>query len=231
MRVAVADDEVELASHMVAVLEAAGIACDSFPNGTGIQSALKRDTYDVVLLDWNMPGLTGFEVLDWAVNSLEAPPPFIMLTARSAQEDIVLALEAGASDYIVKPESAAIIVARVRAVARRNASRDRERTSTFGPFTFDNMERTVSVDGSEARLTAKEYELASLLFQNLNRPLSRGYLLSEIWGSSEGVETRTLDMHVSRIRAKLGLRAECGFAIQSVFGFGYRLESFDSQGD
>lgn len=231
MRVAVADDEVELAAQVVAVLENAGIACDSFPNGTAIQTALKRDTYDVLLLDWNMPAMSGIEVLKWAVSTMEAPPPIIMLTARSEQDDIVKALEAGACDYIVKPESPAIIVARVRAAARRNAQAERERTSTFGPYSFDNLERSVTVDGNEVKLTSKEFDLAALFFRNLNRPLSRSYLLAEIWGSSEGVETRTLDMHVSRIRSKLGLRADAGFAIQSVFGFGYRLERFDDEGE
>ena len=230
MRVAVADDEVDLAAQVAAVLENSGISCESFSSGTAIQTALKRDTYDVLLLDWNMPGLSGLEVLNWAVGSLEAPPPIIMLTARGEQDDIVKALEAGACDYIVKPESPAIIVARVRATARRTAQPERERTSTFGPYMFDNLQRTVTVDGNEAKLTAKEFDLAALFFNNLNRPLSRSYLLAEIWGSSEGVETRTLDMHVSRIRSKLGLRADAGFAIQSVFGFGYRLERFDAQG-
>lgn len=231
MRVAVADDEPELAAQVATILENAGIDSETFTSGKSIQTALKRDTYDVVLLDWNMPDLSGIDVLAWAVDKLEAPPRFIMLTARADQDDVVNALEAGASDYIVKPEHPAIIVARVNAVARRDATPDRERSNAYGPFTFDNLERTVSVDGDEVKLTAKEFDLANLLFRNLNRPLSRSYLLAEIWGSSEGVETRTLDMHVSRVRSKLGLRAETGFAIQSVFGFGYRLESFTEQDD
>ena len=231
MRVAVAEDEVELAAQVATILENVGMTTETFTNGKSIQTALKRDTYDVVLLDWNMPDLPGIDVLTWAVDTLDAPPRFIMLTARGGQGDIVNALEAGACDYIVKPESPAIIVARVNAVARRGTTPERERLNIYGPFTFDNLERTVSVNGDQVRLTAKEFDLANLLFRNVNRPLSRSYLLAEIWGSSEGVETRTLDMHISRVRSKLGLRAETGFAIQSVFGFGYRLESFAGQRD
>ncbi|MCP5396767.1 MAG: response regulator transcription factor [Sphingomonadaceae bacterium] len=231
MRIAIVDDEPSISGPMAQALSSAGMACETFPDGGAARRALQRETFDVMLVDWNMPGMSGIELVSWAMESMEAPPGFIMLTGRSDPDDIVHALETGASDYIVKPGEPAVVIARVKAVARRGQPPVPERQESFGPFLFDNLDRTVSVSGEAVKLTAKEFELALAFFKNLNRPLSRQYLLSEVWGSSEGVETRTLDMHVSRIRSKLGLRPEQGFVIQSVFGFGYRLETFDTAED
>ena len=226
MRIALAEDEPDIAAHMQEGIARTGIVCNLFVDGPSLVNGLQRGTYDVVLADWNIPEPNGIEVVRWAQNQLESPPPFVMLTSRSDADDIVEALEAGACDYIVKPEDIRIVVARLKAAARRGTAPDKERVVTYGRYSFDRLYSTATLDDEPIKLTAKEFELALTLFQNRDRPLARSYLLGEVWGANDQVETRTLDMHVSRVRNKLRLNPENGFVIQSVFGFGYRLEGY-----
>lgn len=227
MRIALADDDRDIREQVSAMVRKAGHLVDEFTNGLDMQKALQRDTYDVVLLDWNMPGRTGFDVLEWAAENLDSAPPFILLTSRQDKGDIVAGLEAGAVDYIVKPESEEVIRARIEAAARRTAVKETRETAEYGPFEVNHSARTISRDGEAITLTAKEYDLAVLMFENIDRPLSRGYLFSRVWGGNIDVETRTIDMHISRLRSKLGLTPESGLVIRTVFGFGYRMDHFE----
>jgi len=231
MRIALADDDRDIREQVCAIVRKAGHIVDDFTNGLDVQKALQRDTYDVVLLDWNMPGQTGFDVLNWAAENLESAPPFILLTSRQDKGDIVAGLEAGAVDYIVKPESDEVIRARIEAAARRTAVKETREKAQFGPFEVDYAARAISREGGDKdgpiTLTAKEYDLAVLLFENIDRPLSRSYLFSRVWGGNIDVETRTIDMHISRLRSKLGLTPESGLVIRTVFGFGYRMDHFE----
>ena len=226
MRVAIADDEQEILNQVTAIVTSGDHEVASYRNGLDLQNALKRETFDVVMLDWNMPGRTGIEVLQWATENISSCPPFILLTSRPDKSDIVRGLEAGAIDYIVKPESDEVIRARVEAAGRRNAAETRSRHVNFGPYTLDRMEKSIAVHGEEAKVTAKEFDLIDLFFQNLHRPLSRGYLFSRVWGGSAEMETRTIDVHISRLRAKLELNPENVFVIRTVFGFGYRMDEY-----
>ena len=226
MRLAVADDEQELLDQIVSAVSYTGHDIDTFRNGLDLVNALKRETYDVILLDWNMPGKTGLEVLEWARENLDQMPPFILITSRQDKSDIVKGLEAGAIDYIVKPESDEVIRARVEAAGRRNASSLVEAMVRYGDYELDRREKSVSLRGNPITLTAKEFALIDLLFKNRDRPLSRGYLFSRVWGGHVDLETRTIDVHVSRLRAKLDLKPENGFVIRTVFGFGYRMDEY-----
>ncbi|MEP5624996.1 MAG: response regulator transcription factor, partial [Hyphomicrobiales bacterium] len=212
--------------QVAAIVQNAGHEVACYRNGLDLQNALKRETFDVVMLDWNMPGRTGIEVLEWAMDNISSCPPFILLTSRPDKTDIVRGLEAGAIDYIVKPESDEVIRARVEAAGRRNAAETQSRHVNFGPYTLDRMEKSISVKDEEAKVTAKEFDLIDLFFQNLHRPLSRGYLFSRVWGGNAEMETRTIDVHISRLRAKLDLNPENGFVIRTVFGFGYRMDEY-----
>lgn len=178
------------------------------------------------LLDWNMPGRTGLDVIEWANANLDAPPPFVLLTSRQEKTDIVRGLEAGAVDFIVKPESDQVIRARIEAAGRRTAASGPARRGEFGIYRLDRLDRTITVNGDPVHLTSKEFELADLFFQNLDRPLSRSYLFSKVWRSTAEIETRTLDMHISRIRSKLKLKPENGYVVRTVFGFGYRMDEY-----
>jgi DNA-binding response OmpR family regulator len=228
MRVAIADDDPELLDQLSSALEGSGHSYDRFRNGGDMLTALKRETYDVALIDWNMPGASGLEIVTWAMANLSPPPAMILLTSRAEKGDVVKGLEAGATDYIVKPESNEVILARIDAALRKLRTRDRPRFEQFGLYRLDRLQEKIEVEGEAVKLTAKEFKVAELLFDNLNRPLSRNYIFAQVWNGSPDMETRTLDMHISRVRSKLALRPQNGFAIQTVFGFGYRMDSYDA---
>ena len=225
MRIAVVDDQPDEVIEIIDGLVASGMACMTYTSGEEVIAALRRETFDLLIVDWNMPRVDGLQVMKWAEDNLTDPPPVMILTSRTAKEDVVHALEAGAADYICKPEDAAVVRARAVSAIRRRSPARRDPQSRFGTFVFDDATLTVRYGDEAVELRNKEFELARLLFDNLDRPLSRGYILQRVWHTSPDVETRTLDMHVSRIRTKLGLRAERGFVLKSIFGFGYRLDT------
>lgn len=232
MRIAIADDDGEGLNLIERIIMQMGHICVKFHDGERLAAALLRDTFDLVMLDWNMPGRTGLDVVKWMQQTIESPPPVIMLTGRTAKRDITEALNAGADDYICKPEEESVIAARIAAVLRRaGPSGSMEKTVEYGGYRLDRMAQTIRHDGAEITLTAKEFELADLLFRNRDRTLSRAYIMETIWRTSADLATRTLDMHVSRVRSKLALKPENGFRIFTVFGYGYRLETIDPAKD
>jgi DNA-binding response OmpR family regulator len=228
MRVAIIDDDETARGFIADLMTGKGHLCVQFPNGRAGMSGLQRDTFDLLFVDWNMPGMTGIELMRWARESLDPCPAIIMMTSRSDKGDVIEGLEAGADDFIVKPERGDVVDARVEALMRRTAPKAvASRIEDFGDYAFDNLNSSVAFRGEVAELTAKEFTLAKLFFDNLHRPLSRAYLLETVWNSVADLPTRTLDVHVSKVRAKLQLRPENGYRLQTVFGFGYRLESYD----
>lgn len=227
MRIAVVDDDEGSVEFVSQVLNGNGHSCVPFLRGREVPQALQRDTYDLLILDWNMPDMSGMDIIGWARANLPACPPVIMLTSRADKDDVAAALNGGADDFIVKPESAVVIAARVEAVLRRTSARQLDnRIETYGPYVFDRLDETVTLNGEPISVTSKEFALARLFFANQHKPLSRRYLMETVWKSVAELSTRTLDMHVSRIRAKLQLRSDNGYRLQTVFGYGYRLESF-----
>lgn len=227
MRLAILEDEAPLAREILAVLEGEGYGCHHFRTGKSLTTALSRETFDLVILDWNLPDVTGIEVLAWAREHLDHVPPVLFVTSRSDEGDIVRALDQGADDYVIKPFRPRELLARVAALLRRNAPIAAPQVETFGRYGFDNKAFAATLDGEAIGLTQKEYELAVIMFRNLDRPLSRAYILEKIWGRNADLLTRTLDVHVSNIRKKLSLRPQNGFRLSPVYAYGYRLEQLD----
>jgi len=187
---------------------------------------LLREVFDLVILDWNIRAADEISLLEWMNKTLVTRPPVIVMANRSAKRDIADALNAGADDYITKPESRNIIAAWVNALLRGNAACGAFDTEvTYGAYKMNRLEQSVSIHGQTVILTAKEFELAEMFFKNTDRTLSRHYIMQTIWRTTATLATRTLDMHISRVRAKLALQPENGFRIFTVFGYGYRLES------
>ncbi|MGB5078596.1 MAG: response regulator transcription factor [Sphingorhabdus sp.] len=232
MRVVIADDETEVVAFLKSIVEEMGHVALGITDGNILAQALVRETFDLVILDWNIPGKDGMETLKWMQGSLPEKPPVIMMTNRSAKKDISDALNAGADDYITKPEDRAVVAARINAMLRRNAGSGAFDTeATYGRYHLNRIEQTVLVNGKTVAMTAKEFELADLFFRNADRTLSRNYIMETIWRTTAALATRTLDMHISRVRGKLSLQPENGFRIFTVFGYGYRLETIAKVGD
>lgn len=224
LRIGVVDDDETSIAFIAQVLAASGHSCVPFTRSSDVLPALRDDTFDLLILDWNMPDLSGIEIVSWARANITPCPPIIMLTSRSDKEDIAAALNAGADDFIIKPESAIVITARVDALLRRSQVQPLPGEQQFGPYRFDLRGERVSLNDIDVMLTSKEFALALLFFSSLHKPLSRRYIMARIWKSMADLSTRTLDMHVSRIRSKLQLSAANGYRLETVFGYGYRLE-------
>lgn len=222
-RVLVVEDEQDIAALIKHTLERSGeVEASIVGSGDAALRAIAEQPPDVVILDLNLPILSGTEVC----RILRSRPstanlPIIMLTARTTESDRVAGLDLGADDYVTKPFSLRELGARVRAVLRR---RQNALPGTVmyqsGGLVADFDAVAVSVDGQPVRLTRREFELLRFLIENRNRVLSRDRLLERVWGYERFVETRSVDVHVGRLRAKLG---SAGARIETVVGLGYRF--------
>lgn len=230
MNIAVVDDDRELAALMCLWLEQAGHVCRAFHDAESFRRAIDAQAFDIVLLDWVMPGLDGEQLLNWLRRQPVGNLGVIFVTARNTEDDMVRILNEGADDYLVKPITQRTLLARVGAVARRLPGRLDDGRLTVGPYTIDIRGRRILREDAPVRLTDKEFDLAHFLFRNLGRLLTREQILASVWGYEADVNTRTLDTHISRIRKKLQLVPENGWRLASVYHQGYRLEQLAKSG-
>ncbi|MEM7540284.1 MAG: response regulator transcription factor [Pseudomonadota bacterium] len=225
MRIALLEDDEDQALLFKEWLTSAGHTCEHYDTGKVFIRSIKHDSFDVLVLDWMVPDMDGFEVLRWVRQNVEWPVPIVFVTAKDEEEDIVRALEEGADDYMVKPAKQREMVARVAAVARRLQTVDEaERVLDYNPFKIDLNNHAIERDGDRIEVTQKEYELIVFLFRNLGKVLSRAHILESVWGRNPDINTRTVDTHVSRIRTKLALAKDSGWKLTSIYQHGYRLE-------
>ncbi|HEX7858279.1 MAG TPA: response regulator transcription factor [Sphingobium sp.] len=226
MRIGVLEDDVELAGELDGLLTGAEHRCFPFHSGQKLINFLRHETVDLLLIDWNVPDVSGIAVVRWVQENLEVRPPILMLTSRTEEEDIVAALTAGADDYVVKPLQPNVLLARIESIRRRAYPEPRMGTvERYGEYIFDLRLENVRLRGLEIVLTAKEFALALMLFRNLHRALSRSYIFEALWGRNPDLQTRTLDSHISKVRTKLNLRPENGLKLVPVYAYGYRLEA------
>ncbi len=205
-----------------------GYTVHSFTNGGEFRQSVLTHTYDLLILDWNLPDTTGIEELDWLRENLDWPIPVLFITSRDSENDIVNALNHGSDDYIIKPVNREITLARIKALLRRSKPAENNNVLSFEPYTINLKERVISLEDEEAiKLTNKEFELALMLFRNTGRLISRDYIMEQIWGTTADLNTRTVDTHISRIRSKLGLSPDRGWQLGSVYHHGYRLSKID----
>lgn len=227
MRIALLEDEHEQAQHIQAILAERGHPCDHFPSGQAFLSAVLHRSYDLLILDWQIPDTTGIEVLEHVRANLNWQIPVVFLTQRDSEADIVRALDAGADDYLSKPASEAELVARINALARRTQPDTEKELLNYGPFRIDTQQRTIQLHDQPLTLTDKDFDLTLFLFQNQGRLLTRDMLLERVWGMANDINTRTVDTHMSRLRRRLGLTPENGFRIKTIYQRGYRLETME----
>ncbi|MCL2308999.1 MAG: response regulator transcription factor [Proteobacteria bacterium] len=225
MRILVLEDDTAQGDALTSLLGRSGHEVHLFARGDDVMRVLRREIFDLALLDWRTPGASGREVLTWIREQLLEPLPVIFVSQQDNEADIVDALMAGADDYLTKPIRAAELMARIAAVMRRRANVDfTQPVLRIGGLTLDRNARAITVDGEPVELTQKEFELAWYLFRHLGQLLPRIQALQAVWGVTESVSSRTLDTHISRLRRKLKLTPEHGFCLVSVYGYGYRIE-------
>ncbi|MES2325244.1 MAG: response regulator transcription factor [Pseudomonadota bacterium] len=225
MRIAVLDNDRSQADLICQVLTSAGHTCQSFDSGKDMLAQLRKDSVDMLILDWQVADLSAAEVLRRAKEKLTAATPMMFLTSSSAEDDIVAGIGAGADDYMIKPLRRGELVARVQALLRRAyPTQNGAEQLQFGPYIFETRPGRLLMDGAVIEVTHKEFYLALLFFRNIGRPLSRAYIHEAVWIRETAVPSRTMDTHVSRVRNKLQLRPENGFRLVPVYSYGYRLE-------
>jgi two-component system response regulator RegX3 len=225
-RVLVVEDEESFSDALSYMLRREGFEVAVAVTGPDALSEFDRSGADLVLLDLMLPGLSGTEVC--RTLRQRSNVPVIMLTARDSEIDKVVGLELGADDYVTKPFSSRELVARIRAVLRRRGEPETEAAGAAleaGPVRMDVERHVVTVDGGTVPMPLKEFDLLELLLRNAGRVLTRGQLIDRVWGSDYVGDTKTLDVHVKRLRAKIEPDPSNPRHLVTVRGLGYKFET------
>jgi two-component system, OmpR family, response regulator RegX3 len=224
-RILVVEDEESLSDPLSYLLEKEGFEVQVVDNGLDAVTEFDRAGADLVLLDLMLPGQPGTEVCRQLRQRSNVP--VIMLTAKDSEIDKVVGLELGADDYVTKPYSSRELVARVRAVLRRQGEPEELVAATIqaGPVRMDVERHVVSVGGKQVPLPLKEFELLEMLLRNSGRVLTRGQLIDRVWGSDYVGDTKTLDVHVKRLRSKIEPDPSNPVHLVTVRGLGYKFEA------
>ena len=224
--VLIVEDEESLADPLAFLLRKEGFEATVVADGPSALAEFERAGADIVLLDLMLPGMSGTDVCK-QLRSLSSVP-VIMVTARDSEIDKVVGLELGADDYVTKPYSARELIARIRAVLRRGSDNDDSGTGDgileAGPVRMDVERHVVSVNGEAITLPLKEFDLLEYLMRNSGRVLTRGQLIDRVWGADYVGDTKTLDVHVKRLRSKIEADPANPVHLVTVRGLGYKLE-------
>lgn len=224
-RILVVDDEPEIVALVAYHLGKAGYQLATAATGQQALDAVRRERFSLVVLDLMLPGMSGFDVLE-AIRTDEATRDVavLMLTARREEPDRIRGLSLGADDYLTKPFSPKELELRVRNILRRSGNAPSTNTDTvvIGPMRIDRAAMTVAVEDRPVELTPTEFKLLLTLAERRGRVQGRAHLLETVWEAAPDIQTRTVDMHVQRLRTKLGA---AGDLIETVRGFGYRLRA------
>jgi two-component system response regulator RegX3 len=224
-RILIVEDEPSLSEPLAFLLQREGYETEIAGDGRAALTVFDRAGADLVLLDLMLPGLPGTEVCREL--RTRSSVPIIMLTAKDSEVDIVVGLELGADDYVTKPYSSRELLARIRAVLRRRIELEGadDGVVEVGSVRMDVERHSVAVDGSEVNMPLKEFELLELLLRNAGRVLTRGQLIDRVWGSDYFGDTKTLDVHIKRIRSKIEQNPSEPERLVTVRGLGYRFEA------
>ncbi|MCG2585764.1 response regulator transcription factor [Massilia sp. TS11] len=225
MRIAVLDSDRSQVDLICQVLSVAGHSCHGFETGKDALAAMRKDPFELLIMEWPGAETDPVEVLQRAKEKMGGNGPVLFLTTNAGEDDIVQALAAGADDYLVKPLRRGELTARVQAQLRRAyPSQSGAEQLVFGPYVFETRPGRLLMHGQAVDVTHKEFYLALLFFRNIGRPLSRAFIHESVWIRETALPSRTMDTHVSRVRNKLQLRPENGYRLVPVYSYGYRLE-------
>lgn len=227
MKIASLEDDADQAKLLRCIVEDAGYECTTFTLGKELLNTLRtHQPFDLMLIDWELPDITGLEVVRWIRTHIGYDVPLMFVTGRVLEQELVAGLSAGADDYVSKPIRPRELVARIEALLRRRAvdTVAVQEELQLGRYTLDEKKGVACIDNEPIELAPKEFELALLFFRNPGRLFSRDVLSAAVWNREIPATSRTLDTHLSNIRQKLRLRPENGVRLASSYALGYRLE-------
>ncbi|MCZ2497731.1 response regulator [Xylophilus sp. Kf1] len=233
MRVALLNHDMESMSDMVRLLQTIPLkehtlACETYNSGERLRRVLRYDTFDLLILAWEMPDLPGIDLLAWLRAFQKSDTPVMLLSSAGGPGDVVRAFETGADDYASLPLQPLEFCARVSRLLLRSRSHSQGGTVVFGNWTFDRRKTSATIAAGdtlhEVALTEREFKLALALFEHLGSALSRAHLLEYSGVSPHESTSRALDSHIYRLRGKLLLEGTHGMRLMTVYGYGYRLE-------
>lgn len=227
IKIAFLEDDLEQAKMVMQWFEEFGYEYEHFTHAHLLLKRLKDQNFDIAVLDWELPEMTGLEAVKLIRSKYHQSLPILFCSMRDDEADVVLALESGADDYMRKPLLRVELRARLQALLRRSRGGQPENIIEHGPYRFDLQNKKAFVNGVSIDMTDKDFEVASCLFDNIGRILSRSFLLETVWGISSDLHTRTVDVHVSRVRKALGISPESGFRVKTIYQHGYRLEKVE----
>lgn len=225
-KILIVEDEEALSDPLAFLLGREGFQTIVVDNGLDALPVFDREGADLVLLDVMLPGMSGMEVCR-KLREVSLVP-IIMLTAKDSELDKVLGLELGADDYVTKPYSARELIARIRAVLRRRSAETDSATESVlqgGPVRMDIDRHVVTVNGEEISMPLKEFELLEILLRNVGRVMTRGQLIERVWGADYVGDTKTLDVHIKRLRSKIEPDSSAPQYVVTVRGLGYKFEA------
>lgn len=227
MYICLLEDDLTLSNEVANHLKNLGHRAAVFNNGADVVRAVKTETFDLFVLDWHVPGASGVEVLEYIRNIKQLNTPILFLTSRTDEQDLITVFQLGADDYCTKPLKPREFCVRVEALLRRaypftQTSNQR----TYFDYTFNVNSQEVTFGDQSTTLSEKEFKLALLLFDNMDRAVARQRMIDEVWGGSNNTLSRTLDVHISWLRKKLDLSVTSKtLYIKSIHGYGYRLST------
>ncbi|MBR9772458.1 DNA-binding response regulator [Halomonas litopenaei] len=226
MRIAILEDDPDQQALIAAALGDGTATLTPFTTAHDLFRAMQNTSFELLVLDWRLPEVDGFEVLETLRNAYQWPGAVLFITADDAEDNVVRALGAGADDFLHKPLRVPELRARIEALGRRLGHVDSVGTTLFecGPLQLDLTAGIIRLHGDIVELTDREYRLAALFLQNPGQLFTRAYLLERIWSVSGDLNTRTVDTHISGLRRKLKLDGQQNHRLKSVYQQGYRLE-------
>ncbi|HEY6772476.1 MAG TPA: response regulator transcription factor [Oxalicibacterium sp.] len=235
MKIASLEDDSIESKLIYQIVTAAGHECASFREGKALLTAMRQQEFDLLILDWHLPDMTGKDVIEWVRANVGEHIIVMFLTNRVLEENIVAGLMAGADDYMTKPIREAELSARLHALSKRlrpvqkpgmQMPMPASTVIEVGIFHFDLLRKIATLRGEPVELKPKEFDIAVLFFQNIGQLISRERIMEDVWGRELMMTSRTLDTHMSQVRTKLQLKPDNNVRLTTVYTIGYRLDVF-----